>query len=120
MKGFKDLRVWAQAMDLVEAIYGATAGYPRRERFGLVPQTRNAAGSIPANIAEGVGRHSNRDFARFLRMAVGSANEVETHLLLAERLGYIQLAETDLVDRVSNIRRMLTGLINHLNRPSNG
>ncbi len=115
MQPFRDLRVWKRAFALAAEIYGLTRQYPDDERYGLISQTRRAANSIGSNIAEGVGRESPADFARFLRYAVGSVNEVEHHLLLARELGYLQpfdhrRAEEDLHD----IRRMLFGLTRRL------
>jgi four helix bundle protein len=88
----KDLEVWRKSMDLVVESYRASAAFPGDEKFGLVSQIRRAATSVPANIAEGFGRWSTRDFARFLTIAGGSLRELETHFHIAEKLGYIQPA----------------------------
>ena len=84
---YRDLVVWQRAMDLVESVYLATAGFPRDEQFGLTSQMRRAAVSVPSNIAEGQGRRaSDADFVRFLQIALGSLCELETQLELAVRL----------------------------------
>jgi four helix bundle protein len=82
-RNFKELKVWCKAHHLTLAVYQATAGFPREEMYGLTSQLRRASSSIPANIAEGCGRSGNADFARFLSMSMGSASELEYHLLLA-------------------------------------
>jgi four helix bundle protein len=82
-------RVWQSSMELVVACYKLSAALPPEERFGLVSQIRRAATSIPANIAEGFGRWNAREFARFLSIASGSLRELETHLIIAGRLGYL-------------------------------
>ena len=89
VKDYRDLIVWQKAMDLVEAIYRTTAAFPREEIYGLTAQMRRAAVSIPSNIAEGNGRNTTRDYLHFLGMAYGSVKEVETQVLIAERLRYI-------------------------------
>ena len=112
MQDFKQLEVWAKAHQLTLAVYKATATFPSAELFGLTSQVRRACASIPANIAEGCGRGSNQDFARFLQMAMGSASEVEYHLLLAFELRYLPEAEHR---RLSNgaveVKRMLSALM---------
>lgn len=87
--GFKSLLVWQRAMDLAEATYKITNSFPKHELYGLVSQLQRAASSVPANIAEGYGRGSAKDEQRFLSIAYGSLMEVETYLVLAERLSYI-------------------------------
>ena len=89
MKDFRDLKVWEKAHALVLECYEATKPFPREEIFGLVSQIRRAAASVPANIAEGCGRRGNGELHRFLQMAMGSANELEYHLLLSKDLGYL-------------------------------
>ena len=83
------LKVWQKSMDLVETSYKLSARLPLDERFGLISQIRRAATSIPANIAEGFGRWNARDFARFSAIASGSLRELETHLMIVQRLGYL-------------------------------
>ena len=104
------LRVWQDGMSLAEDVYHLTANMPAHERFGLVRQMRRAAVSIPANIAEGAGRSSKPDFVRFLSIARGSLSELETHLLLSERLGFIVLT-SEIRGRIIRLRTMLTRLM---------
>jgi four helix bundle protein len=85
----QDLKIWQKSMDLVEACYRASTAIPREERFGLISQMRRAATSVPANIAEGYGRWNVKEFARFLAIANGSLRELETHVVIARRLGYL-------------------------------
>ena len=100
-------------MDLVVEVYTATDGFPARELYGLTQQLRRAAVSIPSNIAEGHGRRTDRDFARYLSIAHGSACETETQLAIAERLGYLDMSSTKrLVGSCAEIGRMLNGLRN--------
>ncbi len=87
IESYKDLIVWQQAMDLAVAVYDATRSWPKEELYGLTSQTRRAATSIPANIAEGYARESRATYQNFLRIAQGSLKELETHLLIAERVG---------------------------------
>src|SRR5690348_3685739 len=93
MQDFRGLKVWEKEHRLTLAIYKVTTTFPRDERFGLTGQIRRACGSIPANIAEGCGRGTGSDFARFLQIAMGSASELEYHLLLAHDLGYLHPAD---------------------------
>lgn len=88
IRSFRDLKVWQRGMSVAEAAYRLTQGFPVEERFGLTSQIRRAAVSIPANIAEGHGRGTRAAYASFLRIARGSLRELETHLLLAERLNF--------------------------------
>src|SRR5579864_8854135 len=93
-KSYRDLVVWQKAMDLVTVVYRITAQFPREEMYGLTSQLRRAAVSIPSNIAEGQGRHGVPEFRHFLRQSCGSLMELETQVLIAERLGYISPSET--------------------------
>ena len=87
VESYRDLLVWQQAVDLAVSIYDATRGWPREELYGLTSQVRRAAASIPANIAEGYGRETRPSYEHFLRVAQGSLKELETHLLIAQRIG---------------------------------
>jgi four helix bundle protein len=109
---FKELKVWSKSMDLAVSIYGLTSKFPEEERFGLTSQLRRAAVSIPSNIAEGSSRGSNKEFFHFLRIADGSSAEVETQLLIASRLGFVN--DDPLSQHVVEIRKMLAGLIRSL------
>ncbi len=108
---FKDLIVWEKSMDLVEITYELVKKFPREEQFELASQMRRAAVSIPSNIAEGQGRKTNREFLRFLSIARGSRAELETQLLLAQRLGYLSAAQVaPALSLSSEIGKMLFSL----------
>jgi four helix bundle protein len=115
MQGFRELKVWQKAHALTLAIYQVTSRFPREEVYGLTAQMRRCCSSIPANIAEGCGRNSDQDFARFLQIAMGSASELEYHILLARDLGFmtseyhLQHSQT-----VVEIKRMLSSFIARL------
>lgn len=116
MNSYRDLIGWQKAMDVVVEVYRATDGFPKTEQFGLTNQLRRAAVSIPSNIAEGQGRGTPGDFAHFLRIARGSIQEVETQLILAQRLTYLQAnAADELLSRLDEVSRILAGLIRSLN-----
>ena len=105
-------KVWQKAHQLTLAVYRATAAFPKMESFGLVQQMRRAAASVPTNIAEGTGRGSDADFARFLWMANGSVKELDYQLLLSFDLGYVPDAEyQQLLTHVTEVKRMLAALI---------
>ena len=117
MAGYRELAVWQRAIDLTIEVYAVTKKYPQAERFGLVSQTQRSAVSVPANIAEGRGRGTTREFHRFVGIASGSLAELETHLLIATRLTYI--TETDsnrLLRDAAQVARMLGGLKSSLKR----
>jgi four helix bundle protein len=117
-RDFRDLTAWQRAMDLAEAVYVQTAGFPNHETFGLRSQLRRAAVSLPSNIAEGQGRRSRREFRRFLAIACGSLSEIETQLLLAERLKYLAPDLTaHLIDKCAEVGRLLNGLMRSLEDP---
>ena len=108
---YRQLEVWQFAMELAEKCYLATREFPKQELFGLVSQIRRAAGSIPANIAEGQGREHTKEFLNHLSMARGSLLEWETHLLLSQRVGFLDQAELErLLAVAERISRMLSGL----------
>jgi four helix bundle protein len=117
VKDYRELIVWQKAMDLVEAIYLTTKTFPKEEIYGLTSQIRRAAISIPSNIAEGNGRNTTCDYVHFLGMAYGSVKEVETQVLIAERLRYIDSnCSNELVKMTGEIARLISGLMNSLNR----
>ena len=112
MKNFRELVVWQKAHQLTLDTYRVTSHFPKEELFGLTSQLRRATASIAANIAEGCGRSGEAEFARFLQIAAGSANEVEYHLLLAHDLTYLTPADyARLSNNVTEIKRMLASLI---------
>ena len=112
MQNFRDLNVWKKGHELALAVYRVSAAFPKGEQYGLTSQIRRACTSIPANIAEGCGRGSNTELARFLQIAMGSASELEYHLLLARDLGFLNEPGYEaLAGQVTEIKRMLTSLI---------
>ncbi|WP_221028833.1 four helix bundle protein [Actomonas aquatica] len=118
MKDYRDLEVWRRSHDLVLAVYRASQCFPNDERFGLTSQLRRSAASIPANLAEGCGRHSDAELARYVEISHGSASETEYHLLLARDLGFLEAgAHESLADEVGQIKRMLGSLFRRL-RPA--
>jgi four helix bundle protein len=112
MKNFREFKVWEKSHRLTLDVYRTTVTFPKDELFGLTSQIRRACASIPANIAEGCGRGSNRDFARFLQIAMGSASELEYHLMLAHDLKFLgHSAHEELTGRTTEIKRMLAVLL---------
>ena len=110
---FHDLRVWQEAMNLTEEVYRSTVDFPRHELYGLVSQMRRAVVSVPSNIAEGKGRHSDPDFVRFLFQARGSLLELKTQILIASRLQYLSKERAQgLCDIADSLGRGLNALIN--------
>jgi len=93
VNSYQDLIVWQKAMDLAEQCYRVTRGFPKDELFGMTSQIRRASASIPANIAEGWGREGSREYIQFLRVAQGSLKEIETHLILCQRVGLLLEAQ---------------------------
>ena len=117
INSYRDLKVWQDGMTLVEDCYRLSKEFPKEGLFGLTSQLRRAAVSVPANIAEGYGRDSRGSYVNFLRNAQGSLKELETHLILAQRLkfGSFDLA-SQLLARSETIGRMLRSLIRSLER----
>lgn len=115
MKDFRQLKVWEKSHQLVLAVYKATKEFPKEELYGLTSQIRRASTSIPTNIAEGCGRNTDADFARFLQMAMGSASETEYQLLLSLDLGFLNKEQYDKLNPdVIEVKRMLASLLKTL------
>jgi four helix bundle protein len=115
---FRDLIAWQRAMDLVVEIYRLSERFPSSERFGLTNQLRRAAVSVASNIAEGQGRGAGPDFARFLRVAKGSAQEVETQIEIGLQLGFVERALAEpIFGLAAEICKILTGLIASIEHP---
>lgn len=108
--GFKNLDVWKLGIENAFSVYRATESFPKSEQYGMTSQLRRAAVAVPANIAEGYGRRSAPDYVRFLRIAKGSLNELETLLILSADLGYIE-DSSDLATRTAKLGSMITNLI---------
>lgn len=112
---YQELIVWQKAMELVVLIYQTTTSFPREEQFGLTIQLREAAISIPSNIAEGQGRNTRGDFLHFLAVARGSLQEVETQIIIAERLHYITADKREgFFVLSSEVGRLINGLSNSI------
>jgi four helix bundle protein len=119
MKKFRELKVWEKGQELTLAVYKATAGFPTEERYGLTSQIRRSSVSVPANIAEGCGRGSDTELARFLHIAAESASELEYHLLLAHQLALLGAPDHKrLTKKVTEVKRMLTSFIRKLKADS--
>lgn len=115
MRDFRELKVWEKAHHLTLAVYKATASFPKDELYGLTSQIRRSCASIAANIAEGCGRSGEAELARFLQIALGSASELEYHLLLAHDLAFLgQESYEHLAGEVTEVKRMLTSFIQTL------
>jgi four helix bundle protein len=112
---FEKLDVWQKSLDMADAVYRLTRGFPDCERFGLTSQMRRAAVSVSSNIAEGSGRGSDKDFSRFVEIAYGSLMELISQLHIARKQGFISTqAARDLYRQADEVARMLSGLKSHL------
>jgi four helix bundle protein len=117
MKSFRELRVWQQAIDLVEKIYRLTQTFPKQETYGLMSQLRRAVISVPSNIAEGHTREHLKEYLHHLSMAQASLAEVETQLEIGVRLDYISRGQlSNVLDEISGLGKQLYALRNALNR----
>ncbi len=115
VRDFRELKVWEKGHRLTLAIYEATGSFPGRELYGLTAQLRRCSASIPANIAEGCGRSGDAELGRFMLISMGSASELEYHLLLARDLGYLHSQRyPNLSQRTQEIKRMLSTFITKL------
>ena len=115
MQDFRKLKIWRKSHDLTLEVYGVTATFPKEELFGLTSQIRRDASSVPANIAEACGRGGNAEFVRFIRIAMGSASELEYHLLLARDLKLLHSDEHErLAEKIVEVKRMLTAFAQRL------
>src|SRR5581483_4083666 len=115
MKDFRQLKVWEKAHQLALGIYKATNKFPKEELYGLTSQIRRASMSIPTNIAEGCGRNTDAEFARFLQIAMGSASETEYQLILANDLECLTKDQHEkLHGEVEEVKRMLASLLKTL------
>jgi four helix bundle protein len=116
------MKVWQSSHQLVLAVYSATGTFPREETYGLTAQLRRCCASIPANVAEGCGRGSDAEIGRFMLIAMGSASELDYHLLLAHDLGYLGAQDyQELSQRTAEVKRMLSTFITRVrstNKPT--
>jgi four helix bundle protein len=117
VQSYRDLIAWQKSMDLVVETYRATQSFPRTETYGLIAQLRRAAVSIPSNVAEGHDRLSTGEFRQFLGHSRGSLVEVETQILISQRLGYLEPSQsTSLLKLTTEIAKILNGLLGSLAR----
>jgi four helix bundle protein len=115
IQSYRDLKVWERAMELAEQSYALTRQFPKEEMFGMTAQIRRAGASVPANIAEGYGRDSRKEYVQFLRIAQGSLKELETHILLARRVGLCtEQAAEPVLTQADEVGKMLRALIRSL------
>ena len=111
MRNFREYDIWTDGMELVEQVYVFVDRFPNTEKFGLSSQITRSAVSIPSNIAEGASRNSEKDFARFLEIALGSAFELETQLLIAGKRNYISELDLDkCVKNLTSLQKRIYGL----------
>ncbi len=111
MKNFKNLKVWQKGIELVKNIYKSTKEFPKEELYGLTSQMRRSAISVPSNIAEGSGRGTDKDFNRFLDIALGSSYELETQIIIAFELEFISEQDfNDLSMKINEEQKMIAGL----------
>jgi four helix bundle protein len=117
MKNFKELRIWQKGMDIAVSSFQLTNEFPSTEKFGIISQINRAGVSIPANVAEGSSRTSEKDYGRFIEISLGSSYELETHLLIAQRLNFgNEVKLTELLAEINDEQKMLLGFLNKLSR----
>ena len=117
MRNFREYDIWIDSMNIVEEIYLLADSFPDKEKFGLSSQITRCAVSIPSNIAEGASRTSEKDFARFLEIALGSCFELETQLLISERRAYCSAEKIrEIKEVLISIQKRIQGLIKKLKR----
>ncbi len=112
IKNFKNLRIWQEGIELVEEIYKITKEFPSHELYGLVNQIRRSSISVPSNIAEGFMRHHNKEFKQFLFITLSSSAELETQLIISNKLNYLANQKlSELLEKIEKINRMTMTLI---------
>ncbi|MCD7108826.1 four helix bundle protein [Rhizobium sp. DKSPLA3] len=120
MRSYRDLRVWQGAIDLSVECYRLTRDFPKSEIYGMTSQIRRSSVSVAANIAEGYGRNSRGAFVQFLKIAQGSLKELETHLIICERVGLLDaVASEQMLKRCEENGKMISGLIRAVQRREN-
>jgi four helix bundle protein len=111
MHNYRSLDVWKDSIDITTSIYSITQTFPKFELFGIISQIQRCAVSIPSNIAEGAGRNSDKEFNYFLSIALGSSFELETQLIISNKLGYFNLETlNEILNRLNSIQKMLHSL----------
>jgi len=112
---FKELKIWNLAMEIAEEIYKISSNFPAEEKYGIVSQIRRSAVSVPSNIAEGTGRGSDKEFRHFLEVALASAYELETQLILTEKLKFSkEELNTSIHNKLNELEKMIAGFIKKL------
>ena len=120
MHHLKELKIWSKSIDLTVEVYKATSIFPTEETYGLISQARKSAVSISSNIAEGAGRHSNNEFIHFLGIANGSSYELQTQLVISNKLGYLKEERlSPILQSIDEVQKMNYGLINSLKENKN-
>lgn len=115
IKSFKELRIWQQGIEIVKDVYALTRDFPKEELYGITSQMRRAAISIPANIAEGFKRYHGKEYKQFLHIALGSAAELETLLIIAHELGYLNAEALRISqDKLTSVSKMISTLLGKL------
>ncbi len=119
IQSYRDLKVWQEGMNLAEQCYLVTRNFPKEELYGMISQIRRSSASIPANVAEGHGRKTRKEYIQFLYIAQGSLKELETHLMLSKR---VNLNPSEAIDPIlyqcESVSRLLSGLIRALENKS--
>lgn len=119
MHNFNELKVWQLSRLLVKEVYEITSSFPFEEKYGLISQIRRCVVSIPTNISEGAGRNTNKDFAHFLNISLGSTHELETLLILSFDVNFIHQDQLEILSlKISEIQKMTFGLIKTLRHES--
>lgn len=112
MTSHKELKVWKKGIELVKVIYDITNDFPKTEQFGLTSQIRRCSVSIPSNIAEGCGRHSDKELIHFLYITLGSASELETQIIISQELGFLEKEKSENIQvLILEIIKMTSSLI---------
>ena len=116
MHKVEDLKIWQKSIALTKWVYEIVAALPTHEKYGLTSQIKRSSVSIPSNIAEGAGRNTNKDFSRFIAIALGSAFELETQFIIASELNFIDTKDIEELNlRLNKIQKMLVNFQKHLN-----
>ncbi|MGH1437242.1 MAG: four helix bundle protein [Lewinella sp.] len=116
MRNFRNLEIWKLGLSIVQDIYLLCGTFPKEEKYGLISQMTRAAVSVPSNIAEGCSRKSEKEYSRFLEIAMGSLFELETQLIIAHKLEFAKAIEYDhILARINSCQRMVNGLMQKLN-----
>ena len=115
IKSFKQLKIWQKGIEIVKDIYTLTKQFPKEELYGITSQMRRSAISIPSNIAEGFKRYHSKEYSQFLHIVLGSAAELETQLIIAKELGFINEENlNDISEKLDHIPKMISSLLNKL------